>query len=147
MIGTGALTRSSVSPEASTRSPASGATPPASWPAEATSPGPRSTGATRRVAGRRATRLPAGVGRQKLFERRRGERPAEQEALGRLAAERPQPLQLVGRLHALGDHLQADAAGQAGDGGHHRRVLGARPEAGDEAAIDLDQVEGESLEV
>ncbi len=68
-------------------------------------------------------------------------------ALRDIAPQVDEPIELLLRLDALGDGHQAQAVGQSDDGAHDRVGVGAGPEAGDEAPIDLDAVDREALEV
>ena len=74
-------------------------------------------------------------------------RAAEQVALTPVAAQLTQPRQLERRLQAFGDHGDAERVAEVDDRLDDRRVLAVEPEPGDEAAVDLDRLDGEPLEV
>ncbi|MCY1276714.1 hypothetical protein D9M70_253820 [compost metagenome] len=77
----------------------------------------------------------------------RRHRPAEEEALHLVARVFAEEVQLFLALHALGDHHQVQAVGHGDDGAGDLRVLFAVGQAVDEAAVDLQHVDGELLEV
>ena len=74
-------------------------------------------------------------------------RLAEQVALHLVAVVLAQEVELRLGLHALGDHRQAQAVGHGDDGAGDLRILLAAGHAVDEAAVDLQHVDGELLEV
>src|SRR5688500_4654137 len=74
-------------------------------------------------------------------------RTAEQVALTAVAAPRPQARQLQRGLQAFGHHGDPERVPEVDDGLDDRRVLGVEAEAGDEAAVDLDRLDREALEV
>src|SRR5258706_9047059 len=71
--------------------------------------------------------------------------PAEQVALHLVAAPLGQVGQLVGGFDALGDHLETEAVAE-GDHGRDDGV-GAAGELGDEGPVDLETVNGETVQI
>src|SRR4051812_29969407 len=78
---------------------------------------------------------------QQVAEVRGRQRRAEVEALVLIAAHRLERVELLERLDALGDHLEPQAVRERDDRLHDRRVVGARHQVLDEAAIDLELVD------
>src|SRR5437763_756227 len=76
-----------------------------------------------------------------------GDRHREVEALGHVAAQRPQLVELLWALHTLGDHRQAQAVGQMDDGIHDGQVAAVAVDALDEGTVDLQPVDMEPLQV
>ena len=74
-------------------------------------------------------------------------RPRQQEALHFVAAALAQPVELLGSFHALGDRAQAEAVREADDRGADRRVVVVPAEVAHEAAVDLEPVDRQALEV
>lgn len=74
-------------------------------------------------------------------------RPAEQIALDFVTAVLAQEVQLLMGFHAFGDHREVQAVGHGDDGAGDLRVLLAGRQAVDEGAVDLQDVDGELLEV
>ena len=72
---------------------------------------------------------------------------SEQEPLPACAPQREQLVALHGGLHAFGDRREAERPGHVHDRADDGRVVRIRPEPGDEAAVDLDLVDGKALEV
>src|SRR5829696_1982589 len=72
---------------------------------------------------------------------------SEEVALTAVAAHRAEARQLQWRLQALGDDGDAERVPEVDDRLDDRRVLGVEAEPGDEAAIDLDRLDREPLEV
>ena len=70
----------------------------------------------------------------------------EQVALAELAAERPQSLELAGRLDALGDDGQPERPAERDDGRREGPVLGSVRRA-DELAGDLQDIDAEAAQV
>src|SRR4051812_9863833 len=68
-------------------------------------------------------------------------RAAEQVALHEVAAAALQELELFLRLHALGDHLDAERVRERDDGGDDRHLVAVAGHIGDEAAVDLHLVD------
>ena len=60
---------------------------------------------------------------------------------------RADEVELCAPLDALGHHLEVEAARHGEDRVHHRDVVRAVGDAGDEAAVDLQDIEAEALEV
>jgi hypothetical protein len=77
----------------------------------------------------------------------RGHRPREVEALAEWAAEGLEHLEVLGRLHALGDDLQVHRAGHLHDRRGHFGLLRAGLQACDELAVELELVERQAGEV
>ncbi len=69
-------------------------------------------------------------------------RLTEQEALRLVATLRPQPGQLRFRLHAFRRHGRTQADAKSDNRAHDGAGIGARIDAFDKGAIDLDLVEG-----
>ena len=67
------------------------------------------------------------------------QRPGEQVALGLVAAELAQTVELIGRLDAFGDGSQAEVGREIDDGGDDALVFLIDPEALDERLVDLDE--------
>src|SRR5438876_378594 len=82
-----------------------------------------------------------------LAERLRGLGATEQVALGELAAELAQRRDLRGGLHALGHGAQPQRVGEADDGGTDRSVARLLAQTVHEAAVDLERLDGEPLQV
>ncbi|MDT4845892.1 hypothetical protein FQZ97_798940 [compost metagenome] len=68
-------------------------------------------------------------------------------ALAQFTAALAQHGQLLFAFDALGYALQAEVAADGQDGFHQRQVAGIPAQAIDEAAVDLQAVEGQALEV
>src|SRR5262245_6894058 len=85
------------------------------------------------------------------FEHRRevwrGLRAGEQVALGPITAEALQPHLLLDGLNAFGDRRQPERAPEADDGVDDGLVLRVLAKPGDEAAVDLEEVDREPLQV
>jgi len=75
------------------------------------------------------------------------EGPGEVVALAELAAELAQGGQLFGCLDAFGDRLQTERLTEGQDPPGEGGVLGALGHAGDEGAVDLEDVDREALQV
>ena len=73
--------------------------------------------------------------------------PAEEPALAEVAAEGDHDVCLFEGFNAFGDDVEAQAVAEVDDGGDDLVAVGPVGHGGDEAAIDLEQVEGEGLEV
>src|SRR5207237_8062434 len=73
--------------------------------------------------------------------------PSEEEALGPLTAELAKRLDLGLGLHTLGHDAQIEGPGHPHDRVDDRRVLPLRANAVDEAAVDLQHVDREALQV
>ena len=58
-----------------------------------------------------------------------------------------QELELRRGLHALRHDLQVQAVTERNDGPHDRRIVGIVTDVGDEGAVDLERVEGKSLQI
>src|SRR4051812_8310659 len=93
--------------------------------------------------GRRARGRP---GREQRLELIGAHRLREEVALGAVAAEVAQRLELVVGLDALGDRPEAEAGGDVDDGAHDRRVVRLLAETVDERAVDLDRVDRHALQ-
>ncbi len=74
-------------------------------------------------------------------------RPSEQVALEAFAAVQLEETQLARGFHAFGHDLQVEALGQRQDGADDGRIVGVGEHIAHEALVDLDQVEGQALEV
>ena len=85
-----------------------------------------------------AEQLLEGVGRQGL---------REEESLCGLTAVLAQERELFLRLDSFGHDHELQAVGHGDDGAHDGRVVGVRRDLRDEAAVDLQIVEREVLEV
>src|SRR5687768_5906487 len=72
---------------------------------------------------------------------------ADQIALDLVAAFGTQHFELLGRLHAFGEHRDAEAAAEADDRADDRSRLGVVDHVLNEAAVDLDLVEREHPEI
>jgi len=86
------------------------------------------------------------------LEEARGEflgrqRRAAEEALDLLAAGASEELLLFGVLHPFGDHRQLQAVGEGDDGAGDGGVVVVVGQAGDERLVDLQDVDGQALEV
>src|SRR5579859_513326 len=75
-----------------------------------------------------------------------GDRAAEQEALARTDPESLDELELGNRLDALRDNSHVDRGEQAGDS-LQRLPLAGLGDSRDEGSVDLDDVDGEAIEV
>ena len=67
------------------------------------------------------------------------------EALQLIAALLTQEGLLLGRLHALGGHRQAQRVAELDDGDGDGFVLGVAGDVADEAAVDLQALDGETF--
>src|SRR5882762_7898393 len=88
-----------------------------------------------------------GVSRHQRRGRVDVERVGKQESLHESAAEPVQSGRLGGRLHALGHHLHAQVAPEQEDRLDDAAVLLVRAHRPDEARIDLEQVDGQPVQV
>src|SRR6185437_7942642 len=84
---------------------------------------------------------------QEAGERIGGYGFAAEISLVLIAAEPAQEVQLLLRLHALGDHLQMQAVRQRHDGAHDLRIIAAGGDFLDEGVIDLELVERQAPQV
>src|SRR4029079_3884424 len=73
--------------------------------------------------------------------------PGEHEALGPVAPEPAELVELAAGLDPRGHHAQAEGAAQADDGRDDRGVLGVLAQPVDERPVDLQHVDREPLEV
>ena len=76
-----------------------------------------------------------------------GQGAAEVKSLILVASGRFQEIQLGERLHAFGDHFQAQAVCQRHDGAYDRRVLRPAHDFVDEHAVYLELVDGKAAQV
>ena len=76
-----------------------------------------------------------------------GDRLAEAIALHAMHAGGAQEQLLVGGFHAFGRHLHAEAAAEADDRVHDRGGVRGFFDREDEAAVDLELVEGEAAQI
>src|SRR6185437_8787040 len=84
---------------------------------------------------------------QQLLELRGEEGGTEIKPLVLIATELGQQLQLLGRLHALRNHLQGQTMRERDDRAHDRGVLPERSHLLDEAAIDLELVDRKAAQI
>src|SRR4051812_44411118 len=77
------------------------------------------------------------AGRQQPGDRASRSRPADVKALRARAAQVAQAVEALGRLDALGDHLEPEAACQVRGRAHDRGVRVVVREVADEHAVDL----------
>src|SRR5690606_13585064 len=75
------------------------------------------------------------------------QRPAEMVALHLIAARQSQIHQLLRCLHPFGYHLQRQALGQGNGRGHYDTVVMAVGYLGDQAAVDLELVHRQGVEM
>src|SRR5882724_9646928 len=100
------------------------------------------------VRGRRGdSGSPAAPGPEELLEARRLDRPAEVVALRVRAVHLAQQIELLLGLHSLGHHFHVQAAGEREDGVDDLQGVVGRADALDEAAVDLQRVDGELVQV
>src|SRR6185369_4800410 len=71
----------------------------------------------------------------------------EEVALAELAAKRAQRSQLVDSLDPFRDDLQSECLGELDDRPDEHRAFAVCPEAVDERSIDLEDVDGEAIEI
>ena len=86
---------------------------------------------------------PSSTGSDRFRSTRRARRP-EEKALAELAADRAQPVELLGLLDAFGDGLEPERVRQAHDRGGDRGAVGASTDALDERAVDLERLDREA---
>ena len=91
--------------------------------------------------------LPANPNLQELRDPFRGHGLGEVETLGKLTAHVAQKSQLLFGIHALSDRDEAEAAHERHDCLHQLERPVARVEVADEAPIDLDAVDRQTIEV